>query len=402
MKTVRSWKLMVLMAVLAMVVAACGDSGGSETTTTEGGSDTTTAAVETTTTAETTEPAFDAEAYFKGRTIRVIVTHSEGGGSDLYARFIAARLGDYIPGNPRLTVTNEGGVGGIGAIYSAPEEDLVIGVSSKANTLYSTAVDPDAVHDLDKIRIIGGSGGDPRTATIFGDAVNAYPNITDATGSDAPILTFAETVGEPIDVVDDIYFFSWLCENLEMPCDGISVADDDSSDQDLMIQRGEMNYSSSSAVTAMRDFSERALNGEARIWFEYATDPNSEVIPPEGIEVPDIHDVLPADLLDGYDSILPMISAGGLGKHFWAGPALPDEVVAALRQAYSDLIADPSIASELGQVMSGASEETNYKFLITPLSGEEAQALFDDSSQTFLDNYPTYQANQTKYYELWK
>ena len=408
MYTHRIWKLLVLIAVLALVIAACGGSDESEgvtttesegVTTTEGGSSGTTAAGETTTTEGET---FDAEAYFEGRTIRVIVTHSAGGGSDLYARFIAARLSEFIPGNPRIVVTNEGGVGGIGAIYSAPEDDLVIGVSSKAETLYSSSTDPDAVHELDKIRIIGGSGGDPRAVTVFGDVMEAFNSITDASGADAPTLRYAQTVGGVNDVVSDAYFFSWLCENLDLPCEMISVADDDSTDQDLMIQRGEINFSASSMVTAMRDFSERALNGEAHIWFEYDIDPNSDVIPPPGLVVVDVLDVLPAELHDGYASILPMIGSGGMGKHYWAPPSLPDEVVDVLRQAYSDLISDPALADELGRVMSGGGEDTAYKFLITPMSGEDAQALFDEASRVFLEQYPTYTANQETYWEDWK
>ena len=52
------------------------------------------------------------DAYYKGKTIRMIVAFSAGGGYDTYSRTIARHLGKYIPGNPTVVVDNMTGAGG--------------------------------------------------------------------------------------------------------------------------------------------------------------------------------------------------------------------------------------------------------------------------------------------------
>ncbi|MFT5539873.1 MAG: hypothetical protein ACI82H_001397, partial [Alphaproteobacteria bacterium] len=49
---------------------------------------------------------FDAAKHFKGKTIRLILDFKPGGGTDLQARYFAANWGKFLPGNPRLTVSN--------------------------------------------------------------------------------------------------------------------------------------------------------------------------------------------------------------------------------------------------------------------------------------------------------
>lgn len=49
--------------------------------------------------------------FYEGKTIRIIVGFSAGGGYDLYSRTIARHLGKHIPGNPSVTVENMAGAG---------------------------------------------------------------------------------------------------------------------------------------------------------------------------------------------------------------------------------------------------------------------------------------------------
>jgi tripartite-type tricarboxylate transporter receptor subunit TctC len=56
-----------------------------------------------------TRPASAQDAFFKGKTIRIVVGFSAGGGYDLYARAIARHMGNHIPGNPTIVVENMAG-----------------------------------------------------------------------------------------------------------------------------------------------------------------------------------------------------------------------------------------------------------------------------------------------------
>lgn len=74
------------------------------------------------------------DGYFRGKTIRLIVAFSAGGGYDTYSRAIARHLGKYIPGNPSVVVDNMTGAGGfIHANYmfkQAKPDGLTIGNNS--------------------------------------------------------------------------------------------------------------------------------------------------------------------------------------------------------------------------------------------------------------------------------
>jgi len=55
--------------------------------------------------------AASAEDFYRGKTIRIIVGFSAGGGFDQYARIIARHMPRHIPGNPTMIVDNMGGAG---------------------------------------------------------------------------------------------------------------------------------------------------------------------------------------------------------------------------------------------------------------------------------------------------
>ncbi len=56
---------------------------------------------------------FAQEPFYKGKTIRIIVGFSAGGGFDTYARVIARHMGKHIPGEPAIIVENMGGAGSL-------------------------------------------------------------------------------------------------------------------------------------------------------------------------------------------------------------------------------------------------------------------------------------------------
>jgi tripartite-type tricarboxylate transporter receptor subunit TctC len=71
-----------------------------------------------------------AEDFYSGKTIRIIVGFSAGGGFDAYARAIARHMGKHIPGNPTLIVENMGGAGSriaANSLFRAAPDGLTIG-----------------------------------------------------------------------------------------------------------------------------------------------------------------------------------------------------------------------------------------------------------------------------------
>jgi tripartite-type tricarboxylate transporter receptor subunit TctC len=57
--------------------------------------------------------AAQAQPYYEGKTLRIVVGLAPGGGFDTYARLIGRHLGRHIPGNPAVIVDNMPGAGSI-------------------------------------------------------------------------------------------------------------------------------------------------------------------------------------------------------------------------------------------------------------------------------------------------
>jgi len=67
-----------------------------------------------------------AQSFYEGKTLRIVVGLSAGGGFDTYARTIGRHLGKHIPGNPTVIVENMTGAGGIimmNHLYKAAKPD---------------------------------------------------------------------------------------------------------------------------------------------------------------------------------------------------------------------------------------------------------------------------------------
>ena len=75
--------------------------------------------------------AFAQEPFYKGKSVRIIVGGSAGGGYDTYTRTIARHLGRHVPGNPAFVVENMTGAGSLIAanhVYKVAKPDgLIIG-----------------------------------------------------------------------------------------------------------------------------------------------------------------------------------------------------------------------------------------------------------------------------------
>jgi len=60
-----------------------------------------------------TQAQDDVEAFYRGKTIRMLVGVASGAGTDFIARMLARHLGHHIPGNPTIVVQNMPGAGSL-------------------------------------------------------------------------------------------------------------------------------------------------------------------------------------------------------------------------------------------------------------------------------------------------
>jgi tripartite-type tricarboxylate transporter receptor subunit TctC len=76
-----------------------------------------------------------ADEFYRGKSIDVIVASAPGGGYDLYARLLARYMGRYLPGNPTFVVQDMPGAGGVRAtqfLFNVARRDgTVIGIIAR-------------------------------------------------------------------------------------------------------------------------------------------------------------------------------------------------------------------------------------------------------------------------------
>ena len=107
--------------------------------------------------------------FFKGKTIRLIVAFSPGGGYDAYSRTIGRHLGQHIPGNPSLVVENMTGAGGIihaNFMYQAKPDGLIIGNNAGGLILQQIMGAKGIEFDGKKFEFLGAPGSDHHVCTL--------------------------------------------------------------------------------------------------------------------------------------------------------------------------------------------------------------------------------------------
>ena len=83
-------------------------------------------------------PARAQQPFYQGKTIRIIVGASAGGGYDTYSRTLARHMGKHIPGNPTLVVENMPGAG----FFGDTEDVVVLGRDADEAEFHAIEFDP--------------------------------------------------------------------------------------------------------------------------------------------------------------------------------------------------------------------------------------------------------------------
>jgi len=103
--------------------------------------------------------ALGAPPFYEGKTIRIIVGYSAGGGYDTYARVVSRHMGKHIPGNPSMIVENMTGAGSLisaNYLYKIAKPDgLTIGHFNGGLFFNQVMEQPGIEFDARKFEFIG-------------------------------------------------------------------------------------------------------------------------------------------------------------------------------------------------------------------------------------------------------
>jgi tripartite-type tricarboxylate transporter receptor subunit TctC len=303
-------------------------------------------------------PANAQENFFSGKTIRIIVGSSPGGGYDYWARLLARYMSKYIPGNPEVVVQNMPGGGSLVAtnyVYRVAKPDgLSLGMPNQLVYMGQVVGDKEARFDIQKLNWIGSPDRNPTVLYIRADT--PYKGIDDiikakvppkcgGSGRDSSSLIFAleDLIGAKFEVV---------------------LGYQGGSQTDLAIERGEVVCRSMGlgahfsrqpfTLWHSKDF-DRHLVQTGRKRDDRASD------------TPTLY-----ELMDRYKTaelgrrLATVLTAGeDFGHPMIAPPGVPADRVKLLREAYANTLNDATLVAEI--------KKQEYDF--GPVSGEELQSL---------------------------
>jgi tripartite-type tricarboxylate transporter receptor subunit TctC len=111
--------------------------------------------------------------FYQGKTVRIIVAFSPGGGFDMLARIMARHMPQYIPGHPHILVQNMPGGGnsiGVNYVYNvAPPDGLTIGMVHGNKIVQQMTKVPGIEFDVTKFHWVGGDDLGPLALSIRKD-----------------------------------------------------------------------------------------------------------------------------------------------------------------------------------------------------------------------------------------
>jgi putative tricarboxylic transport membrane protein len=180
--------------------------------------------------------AQDAEqAFFQGKTVRLIVGYGPGGGYDAYARLIGPSLAKIL--NATVVVENQPGAGGLVALnrlYMSPPDGLTMMiVNGTGAALSQLAEQSGARYDLDKVGYLGTVSASPWMWLVGPASTTRTPQDVLKLGSR---INWA--AGGPADGLSDGAAFT--CETLKLDCH-VVLGYGGSSQAALAVTRGEMD-----------------------------------------------------------------------------------------------------------------------------------------------------------------
>lgn len=293
--------------------------------------------------------------FYAGKTLRMLVGYGPGGGYDIYGRLVAEFLPKYLPGHPAVVTENMPGAGSFAAakymVSVAPHDGTVLGSLAQTFPLDSavgganktdaadfryigrvttnidvgTALATTGIKSIADVRAKSytvGASGRGSTTDIYPEALNAYG------GTKFKIVLGYKGTGEIL----------------------------------LAMDRGEVDIDGAYGLPGMLATHPGWIKGEATLLYQAALK-RSALLP----NVPTLPELAVSD--EGRAILHAIASTAEIGRAIIAGPGQPPERLAALRQAFAQMVKDPTFVAACDK----------RHLMLDPASGEEMDAIVHET-----------------------
>jgi tripartite-type tricarboxylate transporter receptor subunit TctC len=305
--------------------------------------------------------AQDAAAFYKGKTVRIIVGFSSGGGYDHYARVLSRHLGRHIPGNPNVIVQNMPGAASLNSVKflagAAPADGSVIGAFNPGLITQSLTVPQKVGINFLDLGWVGNISEDFRVChTWNGTGIKTWQDLLAR-----PKVSMGNTGVGTSAYIDNRILSDLFGVKLQQV-----MGYPGSAEKRIAIERGELDGDCGSwtslpqewlrdkKITVHIRYSRTLVPGmpaEAINAREHLTDPKKR----------QTFDLLTASALVGRPYIVPK--------------AVPAERLAVLRKAFDATMKDPEFIADA----------TKQRLTLTPMTGGEVEGFIKDLYKTSPD-----------------
>lgn len=302
----------------------------------------------------------DVAAFYKGKTVRIVVGTAAGGGYDLFARIVARHLASHIPGGPAIIVQNLPAAGGLvmtNQLYAtAPRDGTVIGAPINGIPTAPLLAPNGAHFDAEKLIWLGSTNREPYVAFAWHTApVQSLADLQTKeliVGATAPGTTMVD--------------FPMITNAILGTRFRIVRGYEGTPQINNAIERGELEGEGGIGWAAIK--------AQVPQWI---TEKKITVIAQYGLKRnPDLADVPSMLELAKTDAdrraLLMLFSRSEYGRPYFLPPDVPAARVAALRRAFDETMRDPAFIADAAKL----------QLDVDPMTGEAVQALVGDLART--------------------
>ena len=300
------------------------------------------------------------ENFYQGKTIRIVIGSSPGGGYDLWARFLAQYFGRHIAGRPDVIVQNMPGAGSVVAanyVYNVAKPDgLTLGAIVPAIYFDQLVGRKEVQFDFAKFNWIGSP--EQNDILHFIRADTPYRTVEDLRNAKEPPRCGSSGTGTTG------HYFPRLLEEVFGIKTRIVGGYQDGAEIDLAIERGEVHCWSPVVATFLGR--EPYIGWYKRGFVRVVMQTGKKREPRLG-DAPTIWELMDRYKTPEVTRRLVQVVIGGvtLGRPILTSPGVPAERVKILRDAYTRTLKNPDLLAE--------AKKRGWE--VDPLTGEGLEAL---------------------------
>jgi tripartite-type tricarboxylate transporter receptor subunit TctC len=271
--------------------------------------------------------------YFRGKTVTYIVATDAGGGYDTYGRLVARFMQKHLPGS-RFLVKNVPGAGhivGANTIYTARPDGLTIGMFDTALVYAQLLQRPGVSFDLRKMDYIGKGAHELRVVLVGTNS--PYKSFNDMLHTAQPVKFAAAGVGT------SAYLDTRLLDAIVPDLNIQTIPGFGGSQGELSMMRGE-TAAQVGVVSSLAHFVQAGHGYFALAMSEAA----AKALP----GVPKLSDYVKDE--HGRRLLALTEALADIGRLTAGPPGIPEPVLAQLRRAHAEALADPELLEQAKRV----------------------------------------------------